>query len=87
MATYRAKYPHIFSCLQLFPKLSAVEVDALRCSLCTFRFGTIDQHRENVFIIFHVAILRRYNATCRIQVALRVIAAGSLAGRASTPFF
>jgi hypothetical protein len=27
----------------------------LRCPLCTFRFGAIDQHRENVFIIFHVA--------------------------------
>ena len=55
MAAYRAKHPHIFPCFQLFPKLCAVEVDGLRCPLCTFRFGAIDQHRENVFIIFHVA--------------------------------
>ena len=55
MATYRAKHPHIFPCFQLFPKFCAVEVDGLRYPFCTFRFGAIDQHRENVFIIFHVS--------------------------------
>jgi hypothetical protein len=69
VAAYRAKHSHIFPRPQLFPKLCAVEVDDLRCPLCTFRVGAIYQHRENVFIIFHVAILRRYNATCRIQAA------------------
>jgi hypothetical protein len=58
----------------------------LRCPLCTFRFGAIYQHRENVFIIFHVAILRWYDRTCRIQAAvtfvrLRGCSAFSLAGR------
>ena len=86
MAAYWAKHPHIFPCLQLFPKLCAVEVDGLRCPLCTFRFGAIYQHRENVFIIFHVAILRWYDRTCRIQAAvtfvrLRGCSAFSLAGR------
>ena len=55
MATYRAKHPHIFPCFQLFPKFCAVEVDGLRYPFCTFRFGAIDQHRKNVFIVFHVA--------------------------------
>ena len=55
MATYWAKHPHIFPCFQLFPKFCAVEVDGLRYPFCTFRFGAIDQHRENVFIVFHVA--------------------------------